>query len=72
MIRNLENKGALGNRDSTIRNHCKPGDIVIDVDGDDALIGKQVFNVVNRIYHNNPRTWFMYMNYLSVTGRLKG
>lgn len=53
IIRNHENKGALGNRDSTIRNHCKVGDIVVDIDGDDALIGKQVFNIVNRIYYKN-------------------
>lgn len=43
----LQNKfpiGALGNRDSVTRKFCGPGDIVMDIDGDDALIGKQAFN----------------------------
>ncbi len=53
IIKNAEKVGALGNRDSTTRNYCQPGDIVMDIDGDDAIIGKQVFNLYNHIYHNN-------------------
>jgi hypothetical protein len=53
IIRNINRTGALGNRDIAVRNYCKPKDIVIDVDGDDALIGKQVFNTINRIYKKN-------------------
>ena len=40
----------------------------MDIDGDDALIGKQVFNVYNRIYHKNPKVWFLYTNFLAVKG----
>lgn len=54
IIRNRINIGALGNRDISVRERCTPGDIVIDIDGDDAIIGNQVFNTINRIYHNNP------------------
>jgi hypothetical protein len=59
--------GALANRDSVTRNHCKPGDIVIDIDGDDAIIGRQVFNLFNRFY-KNPDAWFVYANFISVQG----
>lgn len=72
IIKNIDHIGALGNRDSVIRNHCAPGTIIVDIDGDDALIGTQVFNVVNRIYSKDKELWFMYMNHLSVMGRMKG
>ena len=50
LIQNPQKIGALANRDSATRNYCHPGDIVMDVDGDDNLIGKQVFNLFNRFY----------------------
>ena len=64
--------GALGNRDSATRNYCRSGDIVIDIDGDDALIGKQVFNLYNHIYHNNTNAWFVYANFLAAKGSNSG
>ena len=60
--------GALGNRDSTTRKYCRAGDIVMDVDGDDALIGKQVFNFINRLYFNNQDAWFIYTNFIQIKG----
>lgn len=50
IIKNEISFGALANRDFTTRKYCRPGDIVMDIDGDDALIGKQVFNLFNRFY----------------------
>ncbi len=41
---------------------------MLEIDGDDVIIGKQVFNVYNRIYNKNPDIWFMYSNYLAVNG----
>lgn len=64
--------GALANRDSTTRNYCSSGDIVVDIDGDDAIIGKQVFNYINRIYHKNTDAWFVYTNFISVKGSSDG
>lgn len=29
---------------------CKPGEIMVLVDGDDALIGRQVFSLLNAYY----------------------
>lgn len=43
----------------------------MDVDGDDALIGRQVFNLFNRLYYQNPNAWFLYANYISVEGNSK-
>lgn len=66
----LQNKfpiGALGNRDSVTRKFCGPGDIVMDIDGDDALIGKQAFNFFNRYYHNS-NAWFVYSNFIQIEG----
>lgn len=44
----------------------------MDIDGDDALIGKQVFNVYNRIYAKNEKVWFLYTNFLAVKGSSEG
>lgn len=54
LIKNKRSLGALSNRDYVTRNFCQPGDIVLEVDGDDALVGKQVLNLFNRFYYNNP------------------
>ena len=43
---------ALGNRHNAINNYCGEDDIVLDIDSDDALIGKQALKFVNAIYHD--------------------
>lgn len=50
IVKNPEKIGALGNRDITSRNYCKKGSIIAELDADDALLGKQVLNVMNRQY----------------------
>jgi len=50
------------------RNFCQPGEIVMDIDGDDALIGKQAMNLFNRLYYHNKNAWFVYANFLSMQG----
>jgi hypothetical protein len=40
----------------------------MDIDGDDAIIGKQVFNLFNRIYTFNKKAWYVYTNFLSIKG----
>ena len=63
LIRNPQNIGSLGNKDFMIRNHCKSGDIVIDVDADDSIVGRQAFNVINALYQST-NNWFIYSNNL--------
>lgn len=72
IIMNREQMGALGNRDSTTRNYCQSGDIVMDIDGDDALVGKQVFNLFNRLYAFNVDAWYVYTNFIAVNGTTTG
>ncbi len=64
--------GPLANRDSVARNYCPPDSIVTDIDGDDGLIGNQVFNLFNRLYYNNPEAWYVYTNYIHITGEDSG
>ena len=59
--------GAFMNKDSGIKENCGPDDIVIDVDGDDALIGSQTLNVINSIYSDDPDTWVLYSNFLRIS-----
>ena len=35
------------------------------VDGDDQLIGRQVFTLINSAYRKYPRTWVLYTNFYS-------
>ncbi len=64
--------GALGNRDSVTRNFCNSGDVVVDIDGDDAIIGRQALNLFNRFYVKNPDAWFVYASFISVQGSNEG
>jgi hypothetical protein len=48
---------------------CRKGDIVVHVDMDDMLIGRQVFKTLNALYHN-PNLWYLYTRYLGQNGPL--
>ena len=54
----------MGNHDIEIRNHCQKGEIIVEVDGDDTLIGRQVMKVLNAFYRDSPETWVAYSNLL--------
>jgi hypothetical protein len=64
IVKNHQSIGALGNRDVLIRNYCREGSIILELDADDALIGKQVFNAINRLYQSSPNHWFVHFKYL--------
>ena len=59
---NMQNQGAFGNKDVGIKEYCQPGDIVIDYDVDDLLIGKQAFKLVNSAFQDE-KTWILYTSY---------
>lgn len=71
IIKNRKSVGALANRDFITRKYCRSGDVVMDIDGDDALIGKQVFNLFNREYQKSD-VWFLYSNFIQIEGDLEG
>ncbi len=50
IINNEKNKGNCANIHMAAHNHCKPGEIMILLDGDDVLIGRQVFSLLNAVY----------------------
>ena len=53
IIQNTERLYALANRNQAIRNYCPLESIVLDVDSDDAIIGKQAFKFINSIYSDS-------------------
>lgn len=50
IVRNLDRTGALGNRDIATRKLCQNDSIIVEIDADDYIIGKQVFNLYNTYY----------------------
>lgn len=59
LIRNVEHMGALANMFFWIKKFCNEDDIVVSLDGDDALIGRQAFKIINSVYQNK-NVWFSY------------
>lgn len=51
------------------KNYCKPNDIFIIVDGDDYLVGRQVFKLYNAKFQAN-NLWFMYTNFIDAWGKV--
>lgn len=58
-IRTLKKKYATYNILNAAFNYCKKDSILVLVDGDDQLIGKQVFKFINAIYQAED-IWVMY------------
>lgn len=50
-------------------NFCKSGEVQLLVDGDDELIGKQAFSMINNLYTKsrllNEEKWIVYSNFKS-------
>lgn len=49
-IRNKKRLSAVPNINKAIKNYCSKEDIVVLVGGDDELLGKLVFKIINVIY----------------------
>ena len=63
LLYNHANIGALANKDQIIRKFCKEGSVIVDMDADDALVGRQVLKVLNSVYQNESN-WFVYSNHV--------
>ncbi len=50
LINNNENMGKSKSRYVHGHQYCKPGSIMLPLDGDDHLIGRQVFKLLNALY----------------------
>lgn len=64
----------LFNKYFGVKNYCSPGDIVLEIDADDYLVGRQVFQLINSVYQlgnhfNGTREdiWAAYFNHISTS-----
>jgi hypothetical protein len=64
-------RNALYNRHFANTRICQKGDIIIDLDTDDYLIGSQVFQLVNSLYQSGydykgkkEEVWSLFMNFI--------
>ncbi len=50
IINNEKNKGNCANIYMAAHQYCNPEEIMVLLDGDDVLIGRQVFSLLNAVY----------------------
>jgi hypothetical protein len=70
LIRNSTRVGALANIDRVVR-ALDPGEIVVLVDGDDALAHPGVLRTINAVYQD-PDVWLSYGRYRTTPGGQEG
>lgn len=63
LIKNGMHQYTIVNLRKAAKNYCDPESIFIVIDGDDELIGRQVFKLYNAIFQEKG-VWFLYSNYL--------
>ena len=66
---NKERTMAMPNLHMAAHNYCKPYEIYMIVDGDDEIVGKQVFKHFNQIFQTQD-VWVAYTNFISVRGSI--
>jgi glycosyltransferase involved in cell wall biosynthesis len=69
IIRNKKRKGAACNLYHAITQYCHTDDIVVCVDGDDALAGHNVLSTINQRYVQYD-CWVMYGQYVDASGQI--
>lgn len=69
MIQNDEQKRAMANLRTAAKEHCRPEEIFMIVDGDDELLGRQVLKLFNAVFQEK-KLWFVYSNFLSIAGTI--
>jgi hypothetical protein len=50
MVHNLQKLGILGNLYFWVKKYCNKNDIVVVIDGDDLIIGRQTLKIINSVY----------------------
>lgn len=66
---NENRKMALKNIMDAAHNFCKPYDIMIVIDGDDYLLGYNVFKLFNTFFQRS-QAWIVYSNFLSTQWKI--
>lgn len=62
-MHNLQRLGVLGNMNFWIRKYCKNDDIVVVIDADDKIIGRQALKIVNSVYRAS-NVWYAYSKFI--------
>lgn len=71
LITNKGNKGVLYNHIQALNfKNINDNDIIIHIDGDDKLIDKNTFNIINKAYTDNPKHLVSYGNYITASGNI--
>jgi hypothetical protein len=53
------------------KKHCHPEEIMIIIDGDDELVGRQVFKLFNAAFQSQD-AWFVYSNFIDIASKNVG
>lgn len=70
LIRNIQHKGAVANHYHAIHT-CDDKEIIVIVDGDDALAHKDVLSFLNEVYADN-NIWLTYGQFIEYPGKIPG
>ena len=54
----------MANKNNAIKNYCHDDEIIVDIDSDDELVGKQVFKFLNAVYQRDD-PWLAFTNFVS-------
>lgn len=53
LVLNKERMGGEQNIYNAAHNHCQLGEVIVNIDGDDSLIGTQVLSLLNALYQKH-------------------
>lgn len=53
----------LANLYLSVKRFCKTHDIVVVIDSDDLIIGRQGLKIINSVY-NDPNIWYVYTRFI--------
>lgn len=70
-IRNEQRQGAMYNQYMVVHNLCRDNEIIVIVDGDDALAGEGVLSYLNKVYSSGD-IWLTYGQYVERYGGAMG
>lgn len=71
LLRNTEKKYSLKNIYETIHRYSDDEDIIVIVDGDDFLYGRDVLSKLND-YYNTSDCWLTYGSYINLSNKQRG
>lgn len=63
IVHTLRNVGVTVNLMYWPQKMCRPDDIVVYIDADDNILGRQSLRVFNHLYHN-PNTWYLFTRHI--------